>query len=57
VAPTAREEKLAARARERAQDQAYHRQMGDLYRQHVLKEQPTIQIQGLKKHRSTQAAV
>ena len=57
VARTAREEKLAARARERAQDQAYHRQMGDLYRQHVLKEQPTIQIQGLKKHRSTQAAV
>jgi hypothetical protein len=52
VARNAREEKLAARAQEKAHRNAngeYHKQMAQLYRQHVLKEQPTIQIQGLKK--------
>ena len=58
VARNAREEKLAARAaaNERAledklKEDAHHRQMADLYRQHVLKEAPkppVIQIQGLK---------
>jgi hypothetical protein len=28
-------------------DGKYHEEMGKLYRQHVLKEQPTLQIQGL----------
>jgi hypothetical protein len=59
VARNAREEKLAARAREneknledKLKEDAKHRQMADLYRQHVLKEAPkppVIQIQGLKK--------
>jgi hypothetical protein len=51
VARNAREEKLAARAQEKGHrngDAEQHKQMADLYRQHVLKEQPTIQIQGLK---------
>ena len=64
VARNAREEKIAARAREheksleaKMKDRAYHEQMADLYRQHVLKEEPappTIQIQGLKKTRPSQ---
>jgi len=58
VARNAREEKLLARAKdhekpleERLKDDAHHRQMADLYRQHVLKEAPKpslLQIQGLK---------
>jgi uncharacterized radical SAM superfamily Fe-S cluster-containing enzyme len=51
IAKTAREEKLAARARGKAPatpDAAYDQQMAQLYRQHVLKEQPLIQIQGRK---------
>jgi uncharacterized radical SAM superfamily Fe-S cluster-containing enzyme len=58
VARNAREEKMAARARvseksieEKLKEDAHHRQMADLYRQHVLKEAPApavIQIQGLK---------
>jgi uncharacterized radical SAM superfamily Fe-S cluster-containing enzyme len=59
VARNAREEKLAARAREheksleeKLKEDAKNRQMADLYRQHVLKEAPkppVIQIQGLRK--------
>ena len=29
------------------EDTKYHEEMSRLYRQHVLKEQPTLQIQGL----------
>jgi 7,8-dihydro-6-hydroxymethylpterin dimethyltransferase len=55
IAKNAREEKLAARARDhekklsgdREDDPRYHEEMARLYRQHVLKEQPTLQIQGL----------
>jgi uncharacterized radical SAM superfamily Fe-S cluster-containing enzyme len=59
VARNAREEKLAARAKEhersledKLKEDAKNRQMADLYRQHVLKEAPkppVIQIQGLKR--------
>ena len=59
VARNAREEKIAARAaasekslEDKLKEDAKHRQMADLYRQHVLKEAPkppVIQIQGLKK--------
>jgi hypothetical protein len=55
IAKTARDEKLAARAKAKAQtsaDAAHDAQMEQLYRQHILKEQPSkplIQIQGLKK--------
>ena len=51
IAKTAREEKLAARAK--AKDgTAYDEQMEKLYRQHILREQPAepvIQIKGLKR--------
>jgi hypothetical protein len=47
IAKTAREEKLRARA-EAKKKQAEDDRMAALYRQHVLKEQPTIQIQGLR---------
>jgi uncharacterized radical SAM superfamily Fe-S cluster-containing enzyme len=46
IAKTAREEKLRARAAARQLDPENQR-MAELYRQHVLKEQPTLQIQGL----------
>src|SRR4249919_2442566 len=45
IAKNAREEKLQARKKEH--DPHYHDEMSKLYRQHVLKEQPTLQIQGL----------
>jgi hypothetical protein len=45
IAKNAREEKL--RAREHKDDPKYHEEMSRLYRQQVLKEQPTIQIKGL----------
>ncbi|MGE3508633.1 MAG: radical SAM protein [Vicinamibacterales bacterium] len=45
IAKNAREEKLQARKKEH--DPRYHEEMAKLYRQHVLKEQPTLQIQGL----------
>jgi tetraether lipid synthase len=51
IAKTARDEKLAARARAKtpgAPDDAYDARMAQLYRQHVLKEKPLIQIKGLK---------
>jgi hypothetical protein len=55
IAKNAREEKLRARhQKDGAQghengdgDEKYHAEMAKLYRQHVLKEQPTLQIQGL----------
>ncbi|HKB09416.1 MAG TPA: radical SAM protein [Vicinamibacterales bacterium] len=51
IAKNAREEKLKARQHktpeEAASDAAYNAEMAKLYRQHVLKEQPTLQIQGL----------
>jgi hypothetical protein len=62
IAKNAREEKMLARAREhdnklaaeaREQDPRYHQEMAKLYRQHVLKEQPTIQIHGLSGRRAT----
>jgi len=46
IAKNAREEKLKARDHKPA-DTKYHEEMARLYRQQVLKEQPTIQIQGL----------
>ena len=52
IAKTAREEKLRARASDRAKHLEDER-MADLYRKHVLKDptadQPVIQIQGLRK--------
>ena len=45
IAKNAREEKL--KARQHKDDPKYHEEMAKLYRQHVLKEQPTLQIQGL----------
>ncbi|MGC4084555.1 MAG: hypothetical protein QM736_21175 [Vicinamibacterales bacterium] len=45
IAKNAREEKLQARKKEH--DPKYHAEMAKLYAQHVLKEEPTIQIQGL----------
>ncbi len=45
IAKNAREEKL--RAREHKDDPKYHEEMARLYRQQVLKEQPTLQIKGL----------
>jgi len=45
IAKNAREEKL--KARQHKDDPNYHEEMAKLYRQHVLKEQPTLQIQGL----------
>src|SRR3954464_8996614 len=59
IAKNAREEKLAARkhkddAGDAVKDARYHEEMAKLYAQHVLKEQPTLKIQGLggpkKKH-------
>jgi hypothetical protein len=51
IAKNAREEKAAARKRktpeEIAREAAHNAEMAKLYAQHVLKEQPTLQIQGL----------
>ena len=51
IAKNAREEKLAGAqaqdARGSAKEAAHHAEMAKLYAQHVLKEQPTLQIQGL----------
>jgi hypothetical protein len=58
IAKNAREEKLKARQHKDApeKDARYHEEMARLYRQEVLKEQPTLQIQGLtgKKKQSVQ---
>jgi hypothetical protein len=51
IAKNAREEKLAARkkgAQLSPEEIRQHMDMERLYRQEVLKEQPTIQIQGLR---------
>ena len=53
---------MAARAREhekKLEDPKHHEEMAKLYRQHVLKEQPTLQIRGLggKKKASEPAPV
>ena len=51
IAKNAREEKLKARQHkspeDATRDAAHNAEMAKLYRQHVLKEQPTLQIQGL----------
>jgi hypothetical protein len=51
IAKNAREEKLAARKHKDSpsveNDPKYHEEMAKLYRQHVLKEQPTLSIIGL----------
>ncbi len=64
IAKNAREEKLAAQKKhkspeEAAKDAAHNAEMAKLYAQHVLKEQPTLQIQGLggKKKASEPAEV
>jgi hypothetical protein len=46
IAKTAREEKLRAKAEAKTKAEEDAR-MAALYRQHVLKEEPTLQIQGL----------
>ena len=51
IAKNAREEKL--RKRDHHDNPQYHEEMARLYRQQVLKEQPTIQIQGLGGGRGT----
>src|SRR4029078_8557105 len=45
IAKNAREEKL--KARQHQHDDKHNAEMAKLYREHVLKEQPTLQIQGL----------
>ena len=47
IAKNAREEKLKARQHKDSTEDRYHQEMAKLYREHVLKEQPTLQIQGL----------
>jgi uncharacterized radical SAM superfamily Fe-S cluster-containing enzyme len=50
IAKNARDERLAARKKapeEADREAAHNSEMAKLYRQHVLKEQPTLQIQGL----------
>ena len=47
VAKNAREEKLRARKQMTPEELRHHQEMERLYRQEVLKEQPTLQIQGL----------
>jgi uncharacterized radical SAM superfamily Fe-S cluster-containing enzyme len=56
IAKNAREEKLKARQGDQ-RDARYHEEMAQLYRQHVLKEQPTLQIQGLGGRRGAAAGV
>jgi len=47
VAKNAREEKLRAKKQQAGAFTPEDERMADLYRQHVLKEQPTIKIAGL----------
>ena len=57
IAKNAREEKLAARQHKTPEELARDLEMAKLYAQHVLKEQPTLQIQGLGgKKKSSQPA-
>ena len=61
IAKNAREEKLLAQARkhkspeEAAKEAAHNAEMAKLYAQHVLKEQPTLQIQGLSSRKKATA--
>jgi hypothetical protein len=58
VAKNAREEKLRAKKQQPGQFTPEDEKMAQLYRQHVLKEQPTIQIGGLgAKKKSVQDVV
>ncbi|MBI3048359.1 MAG: radical SAM protein [Acidobacteria bacterium] len=58
IAKNAREEKLQARRKHMTpEEEKYHREMERLYRQQVLKEQPTIQIQGLGALRHAQGGL
>src|SRR6184192_4420024 len=52
IAKNAREEKL--KARQHKDDPKYHEEMAKLYRQHVLKEEPTLQITGLGARKKAQ---
>src|SRR6059036_768354 len=52
IAKNAREEKLKARSHK--DDARYHEEMAKLYRQHVLKEEPTLQITGLGARKKAQ---
>jgi uncharacterized radical SAM superfamily Fe-S cluster-containing enzyme len=55
IAKNAREERLQARKKQLTAEEAkYHEEMERLYRQQVLKEQPTLQIQGLGAGRKKQ---
>jgi hypothetical protein len=55
IAKNAREEKLQARKKQMTPDELrHHADMERLYREQVLKEQPTIQIQGLGTSRRKQ---
>jgi hypothetical protein len=57
IAKNAREEKLQARKKQLTPDELrHHEDMERLYRQQVLKEQPTIQIQGLGTRRKQEVA-
>ena len=57
IAKNAREEKLQARKKQLTPDELrHHEDMERLYRQQVLKEQPTIQIQGLRARRKQEVA-
>jgi uncharacterized radical SAM superfamily Fe-S cluster-containing enzyme len=57
IAKNAREEKLQARKKQMTPDELrHHEDMERLYRQQVLKEQPTIQIQGLGTRRKQEVA-
>jgi uncharacterized radical SAM superfamily Fe-S cluster-containing enzyme len=47
IAKNARDEKLAARKHRTPEEERHHEEMAKLYAQHVLKEPPTVQIQGL----------
>jgi hypothetical protein len=47
VAKNAREEKLRAKKQQAGAHAPEDEKMAELYRQHVLKEQPTIKIAGL----------
>jgi len=55
IARNAREEKLQARKKQLTpEEELFHKEMERIYRQQVLKEQPTIQVQGLGARRRKQ---
>jgi hypothetical protein len=59
IAKNSREEKLKARQHKDdpgadGKDAKYHEDMAKLYREHVLREQPTLQIQGLGRKKKPQ---